>query len=240
MNQLLQKIKFMRTNRVFQYGIWALSTLIPTLISSPDLGITFGIVNNISRTYIEKGSIISEKMRLEGLNRLLILIAIGWFIVGGVILASYTFLGDNGDNSDQLFVALLLALSIFVFGIPTTLWSRVQLAMERGHESLHWEGIGKIVSFIGSLLVLLFFPNLFLLIVMTTLPTVIAAYINANIFRRNTLYTNNLILEKIKSVAETIKDNYSTLNTGAYFLLAQIAYLKCMRINHVKPLQLYF
>lgn len=208
---------------VVDYGIWVLATLIPSVISTPDFGITYGVVNEVSRTYQRDGDIAAERGRLLGLNRLLNWIAAGWLVVGSAGITAYVFLGQNGEQATRMFAALLLALGIFIFGISTTLWSRVQLAMERGHEAVNWEGVGKVVSFAASLLVLLFVPNLLLLVAVTLLPNVVTAYLNALRFRRATFGPQPTT--PALPLAEVIRKNRGVLRAGQYFLMGQVAYL---------------
>ena len=210
---------------VVDYGIWILATLIPSLITSPDFGITYGIVNEVARTYQRDGHIKADQQRLLGLYRLLVWIAGGWFILGSIFVTGYILFGNSNGKSIQVFLSLLLALTIFVFGIPTTLWSRVQLAMERGHEAVRWEGVGKVAGFVASILVLLLVPNLLLLIATTLLPTVIAAYVNAIHFRRSVFSITKYVNSKSASLRTVLSENRNALNAGLYFFLAQIAYL---------------
>ncbi|MFC4639987.1 lipopolysaccharide biosynthesis protein [Deinococcus hohokamensis] len=208
---------------VVDYGIWVLATLIPSLISTPDFGITYGVVNEVARTYQRDGHIAAERERLLGLNRLLNWIAAGWLVVGGLGISAYVFSGQGGEQAIRMFAAMLLALIIFTFGISTTLWSRAQLAMERGHEAINWEGAGKVVSFVASLAVLLLVPNLLLLVVVTLLPNVLAAYLNALTFRRTTFGPASTL--PAEGLRQIIRRNRVVLRAGQYFLMGQVAYL---------------
>lgn len=209
---------------VADYGLWALATLIPNLITSSDFGITYGIVNEMSRINSEQGDLRNQRERLLGLARLLTLIAVGWLILGTAGLSWYAFSAGHasGIEPDRVFTVLLLALGIFTLGISPSLWSRVQLAQERGHEYLRWEGIGKIVSFLASLLVLLLIPNLYLLVVASLLPNILVNYANARQYIRTELGPPH---GPRWSIRKTLNENRMVFAAGKYFFIFQLTFL---------------
>ena len=207
------------------FGVWTLATLIPTLLASYDFGITYGLINEMSKTYQRDRHFRNEKIRLGDTQRLLLMISSLWFIVGSSSIFLYVFGGGGKSEDDpgKLFISLLIALCIFVLGIPSSLWQRVQLASERGHEYVAWEGAGKVLSFLLSLLVLFTFPNLYALIIVTLLPNVVASYINAKFFVKRNF---GQVGFKVKgSLRDVIERNHSLFNSGKYFVVFQIAYL---------------
>ncbi|OLV15848.1 lipopolysaccharide biosynthesis protein [Deinococcus marmoris] len=210
---------------IADYGIWVLATLIPTLILAPDFGITYGLVNEISKIFLKYRSIASQKLRLLNLNKLLKYIAFGWLSLGLIIAGFYTVQSGSGAQSPRLFVSLCLSLATFSISIPATLWARTQLGIERGHEALRWEGIGKLASFLISLLILLFVPNLYLFIIATLLPTTICAIINGFVFRNKTFGKSNQHRENLDSLKQIMRDESELISSGHYFFIAQVAYL---------------
>lgn len=210
---------------VLEYGLWALATLVPNLVSSPDLGITNGVVNEVARTHQRDGHLKSERGRLLGLRKLLGLIALVWLALGAGGLAVYVFAGGTDDVAPfKVYTALLLALTIYVVGIPPTLWNKAQLAQERGHEYLAWEGAGKVTSLVASVLVLLLFPNLYLLIIATMLPSVVASLINSWRYQRSELGPP-IAGERGPSLRQIIGENRAVFSAGKFFVLFQIAFL---------------
>ncbi|MDV6376025.1 lipopolysaccharide biosynthesis protein [Deinococcus arenicola] len=210
---------------LLEYGVWALATLVPNLVPTPDLGLTNGVVNEVARTHQRDGHLRSERGRLLGLKKLLGLIAIVWLALGAGGLAVYTFAGGASDVAPlKVYTALLLALAIFVVGIPPTLWNKAQLAQERGHEYLAWEGVGKVTSLVASVLVLLLVPNLYLLIIATMLPSVIASLINGWRYQRSELGPA-AAGEPSMSLRQIIQQNRAVFSAGKFFVLFQVAFL---------------
>ncbi|WP_412030351.1 lipopolysaccharide biosynthesis protein [Deinococcus yunweiensis] len=209
---------------VNDYGLWSLAILIPNLVSSPDLGITYGIVNEMSRVFREEGNLRSQRERLLRLCQLLAVISFGWLLLGTVGLIWYSFGANRTSNmpSSYEFSVLLLGLLVFILGIPASLWGRVQLAQERGHEYFRWEGIGKTIGFIGSLVILITMPNVYVLIIVFLLPSVLTAYLNARYY----------IIEQLGSLSmpswnlrKSIIENRAVFASGKYFLAFQITFL---------------
>lgn len=207
---------------VLEYGLWALAALIPNLVSSPDFGITYGVVNVMARIHGEEGTLRHQRDRLVGLFRLLLYIALGWTVVGSGLLAWYVFSTPQpGLPAAQTYLVLFTALVVFALGIAPSLWSRVQLAQERGHESLMWEGVGKLVSFGASLAVLFFWPDLLLLVVVTLLPTVVTSLINAH------RYLGDLGPPQGPkwSLARTVEENREIFRASKYYFVFQVTFL---------------
>ena len=209
---------------ILEYGIWALATLIPNLVSSPDFGVTYGVVNEMAKVHREHGHLRGERERLLGLTRLLGLIALGWLTVGSLGLAWYVFGGNvqTGLDPSLVYISLVTALAMFTLGIPPSLWGRVQLAQERGHEYVLWEGIGKVVSLGASLLVLLLAPSLVLLVIAALLPNALAAYFNAWQYVRTALGKQT---EPSWPLSRVLQENRIVFGAGKYFFAFQVAYL---------------
>ncbi|ASN82942.1 lipopolysaccharide biosynthesis protein [Deinococcus ficus] len=209
---------------VLEYGLWALATLIPNLVSSPDFGITYGVVNEMGRVQHEKGNLMSERERLLGLARVLRLIALVWLCLGALGIGWYAFGPGTtpGVEPERMYAALMLALGIFVMGISPSLWGRVQLAQERGHEYVQWEGAGKVISFVSSLIVLWLVPNLFTLIVAALLPNVVMAMVNARRYIRNDLGPQT---EPSWPLRRILQDNRRVFSAGKYYVAFQLTFL---------------
>ncbi|WP_029484080.1 lipopolysaccharide biosynthesis protein [Deinococcus marmoris] len=211
---------------VLEYGLWALATLIPNLVTAPDLGIANGVVNEVARTHQRDGHLRSERRRLLGLKKLLGFIAVFWLALGAVGLAWYAFAGGADDVAPlKVYLALLLALTIYVIGIPPSLWNKVQLAQERGHEYLAWEGAGKVASLVASVLVLLLVPNLYLLIIATMLPVVVASLLNGWRYQRSALGPPVAGEGRQQSIRLIFQENRAVFQAGKFFVIFQIAFL---------------
>lgn len=211
---------------LLEYGVWALATLVPTLVPSPDLGMTNGVVNEVARIQQRDGHVRSERVRLLGLRKLLTLIALAWLALGAAGLAFYAFAGGADDVAPvKVYAALLLALAIYVVGIPPTLWNKVQLAQERGHEYLAWEGAGKVASLVASVLVLLLAPNLYLLIIATMLPSVVTSLLNGWRYQRSALGPPIAGGGQQRSLRQIVQENRAVFQAGKFFVIFNLAFL---------------
>lgn len=203
------------------YAIWFLSTLIPTVIAFPDLGISNGVINRVTIIFRKEGNIDSLTGTLKDLQSILVFLGLFWLIIGTVAILAYCSLAFK--NPEPIFLhSLWLALLIFCLGVPPVLWSKVQLALERGHENVVWEGIGKVSALILSLAVVNFSLDVRYLVITTLFPPVFFLYVNAWIFTsklpNNFLSNHDTIRNKIGKNIEIIKD-------GGYFTLIQLAFV---------------
>lgn len=210
---------------ITRYAVWFMSTLISTIVSFPDFGISNGIINKVANSNRNSNNILSMSITLKNLNFLLKLIAVFWLLIGVLAIFLYSENYDSTINRDEFRNGMLLSLLIFVVGIPPSLWSRVQLGLERGHEAVMWEGIGKTLSFLLSGVIIFFYPNMYLLITATLLPNVITSYINEHLFTRSSLPNINSKNQKRQSLLNIIRENIITIKMGGYFTVIQIAYL---------------
>ncbi|WP_189093481.1 lipopolysaccharide biosynthesis protein [Deinococcus ruber] len=209
---------------VTHYGFWFLATLISTVIAFPDFGISNGVINKIADLNRTTGSILKGITSILEVSYLLRVLAIFWFLLGSLMIFLYVRTLNHATQQDELLQTLLLSLGIFCLGIPPTLWSRVQLALERGHESVIWEGVGKAAALFLSLIVLFIHPEIRWLTVATLLPPVVAAYCNGIFFTRRDM-KNAYLSHKRKSLKETVVANLDILRTGGYFTVIQVAYI---------------
>jgi hypothetical protein len=142
---------------VHGFGLWVLATQIPSIVLSPDFGLTQALITELSLMQRERRNLRDARSRLAHLSRLLWVVACLWLVVGLVAAAVYSMIGVNAgrkltpfcrpapggqdspgsDNrgkrgdSFTLFAAFAVALLICIAGIPALVWSRAQLAQER-------------------------------------------------------------------------------------------------------------
>ncbi|WP_152550635.1 lipopolysaccharide biosynthesis protein [Deinococcus sp. RL] len=209
---------------VTEYGIWFMATLVPTLIAFPDFGISNGIINKVSDLKRRTGSIARLIPNLLELEVLLRTVSLLWLVLGSAALFMYVQSYNEVAQRGVLLETLLLSLAIFCLGIPPALWARVQLGLERGHESITWEGVGKAGALGCALLVLLHHPEIRLLTIATLLPPVLASYANAFLFRRSNLQEAKS-RDRSRGIRTILTANMETLRTGGYFTLIQVAFV---------------
>lgn len=201
-----------------------MATLVPTLIAFPDFGISNGIINRVSELKRKAGHIAAVIPSLLELEFLLRTLSVLWFLLGGAALFLYARSYNDVAQRTTLLETLLLSLVIFCLGIPPALWARVQLGLERGHESIAWEGVGKAAALGCALLVLLYRPEVRLLTVATLLPPVLASYANAFLFwKRDSQGTKSR--DHRRGIRTILAANLDTLRTGGYFTLIQVAFV---------------
>jgi O-antigen/teichoic acid export membrane protein len=207
-----------------QYGIWVLATQIPTLVVSPDLGLGQGLINEMGAHHRRWGTIATQQARLFGLVKLLSWIAFGWLALGTIAAAMYASNSQpTGATQVELFTALCLGLACFTSGIPATIWSRTQLAQERGHVAIVWEGAGKLASLAACIAILLLAPSVLGLVIAYVLPSTLALWGNAVTYVRSEFATSRPW--STPSLRVAYKQNKGTFQLGKYFVLMQFSYL---------------
>ncbi len=205
------------------FGIWVLATQIPSVIVSPDLGLTQGLINQLSSTQVRESNLSGERARMVQLSRLLRLVAFSWFILGLAGAALFVCLGAPSSNPGLLFGVLVAALAIFTAGIPPTVWAKAQLAQGRGHETVTWEALGKLVSLLGSIGILLIAPDPLLLAVAFMLPQTVASWLNAAAYERKEFCGGAAVPRQ--KLGRIKQENAGLFNSGKYFVLMQVAFL---------------
>lgn len=210
---------------VVEYGIWVLAAMIPSLVASADLGITHGVVNHMSQVVRRDGTLQSEHENLQSIARLLNGVAVGWLLLGvmGIYFYVYGMTGIPQTDQAAMFLALVVSLVIFCLSIPPSLWTKVQLSQQQAHQYALWEALGKLVSLIASVLVLVFYPNLLLLVLTSLLPSALALHANGRYYVAKTF--GAVQATGRKSVRDTLQDNYEVFASGKYFFAVQVAFL---------------
>lgn len=205
------------------YGIWFMATLIPTIIAFPDFGISNGIINRVTRTKVDGGNISTIASELLQVEYLLKIVGLIWLVLGALGIVVYS--NSYHDNQQRWLIlqVLLISLIMFCFGVSPNLWSKIQLALERGHESVFWEGIGKASSLVMSILALNFWKDVRILALATLLPPLLSSLVNAYRFKNSiSLMPKQLFLKDINLI---LKSNWETLSNGMYFTLIQLAFV---------------
>lgn len=206
-----------------EYGYWVLAVQIPSLLASPDLGLGQGAINELAATHRADGNLQAARRRLHGLVKLLAVIAATWFVVGSVVVTSYVLGSHQGGGTDRLMLAMLAALACFTASIPATVWPRAQLAQERGATAVLWDGVGKVSGLVACVAVLVFVPDVTLLVIAFVLPTTIALWLNAWIYQRS----NGLLVASgdRPRLREAFRENRHVFSVGKYFVVLQLCYL---------------
>lgn len=207
-----------------EYGYWVLATQVSTLVVAPDFGLGSGVINELGLVHRAEGGLRSQRGRLLGLVKLLRAAALIWFIIG--VTVSVLYVKASGTRTGiawDLLIALVVGLGCFTIGIPMTVWSRAQLAQEQAHRAVQWEGVGKILTLVACVVVLVFAPSLLLLVVAYCLPSTLALWINARLYVRREFAAAPP--SAIPSFREAIAQNRHVMGIGRYFVLLQVCYL---------------
>lgn len=207
------------------YTIWVLALTVPNLVASPDLGVSQGLVNRLAEVHLRDGHLAEERGRLSDLTRLLALVALAWLAIGSVACFIYVICFTNSAQlpRDQMLSALLVALAAFILGIPASVWSRAQLAQERGHVPIAWEAGGRLLAFATSLLVLQLCPNVLLLVVASLLPVAGMAWANAWLYSRSLSIDGRL--RNRSGISGVYRENGAAIRQGRRFLTLQLIWL---------------
>lgn len=206
------------------FGFWVLATQIPSMVVSPDLGLTQGLVNELGPIHRRSGSLESERDRLFDVQRLLGIIALIWLIMGLAAAYIYTDSTQTAQNRVPLFASLGVALVIFVLGIPAMVWTRAQLAQERGHEYVLAEGVGKAASLVLSIVVILLAPSPVALVAAFMGPATLASWWNARLYTRREF--GQAVRQSPPGRLRTIfRSERNLFHTGGYFVIMQVAFL---------------
>lgn len=206
------------------YAFWVLATQVPSLVVSPDLGLTSGLVNVLGAVNQKDGNLRNAQARLFGVQRLLVGIALGWLVLGVIGSVAYAQVTESGSNQALLTTTLCTALAIFVLGIPPMVWTRAQLAQERGHEYVLAEGVGRVFTLVLSIAALLVVPSPVALVVAYLAPTVAASWWNAWRYKRQEFSTVPTRAAR-RPFLEVLRSESTLFRTGALFVLMQLAYV---------------
>ncbi|MCC7128583.1 MAG: hypothetical protein IT192_07195 [Microbacteriaceae bacterium] len=206
---------------VTEFAYWLLATYVTGLVVSPDLGLGNGIVNEFGRAHRRGGLLSEQAARIRGLMRILFLIALAWFCIGALIAIVYASFAE-AELNNVLFFSLVLGLFCYLSAIPASLVQRIQLSQEKANRSVLWEGIGKSVGLVTSLLILLLFPNLYLLIVAYMLPVSVSSWLNAYLFLKS---HDISLVGRTPALISAFRANHATFQVGKWFVLMQISYL---------------
>lgn len=207
---------------VTQFAYWLLATYVSGLIISPDLGIGNGVVNEFGSDHARGIGLKTHETRIRGLIKLLSIVALTWLLVGMIIASVYAMSsGQRGDES-TIFISLALGLFCFLSAVPASVVQRIQLSQEKASQSALWEGVGKTVGLALSLAVLVWTPNLYLLVVSYMLPVSIFSWLNAFLFLKSQNIGRG---GKIPSFALAIRENRHTFSVGKWFMVMQVCYL---------------
>lgn len=210
---------------VTEYGFWVLATQLPSMILSPDLGLTNGLVNELGPVHRREGGLASQRTRLHNVQRLLTVIALAWLLIGIVGIIAYAGMSMAGDEAALLMITMGVGLFVFIAGIPPMVWTRAQLAQERGHEYVLMEGVGKAATLILSVAVLLLLPPSPVTLVMAYMvPTSAMAWFNAWRYRRREFPGTQAINRKIP-MSRVYRSERLLFRTGGLFVLMQLAYV---------------
>lgn len=208
----------------FDYGLWVLATQVPNIVVSPDLGLGQGVINGMAHVHRRDGNLSAERSRLNGLVKLLWVIAGTWFIVGVGASSIYVLVSGTPSASVwPLVTAFVVSLACFTSGVPATVFARAQLAQENGHRSVLWEGAGKILTLVLCVAVLAFSPNLILLVLAYMLPTTLAMWSNAILFAKREY--SQAPSDPTPSLRQALQQNKGLFGVGKYFVILQVCYV---------------
>jgi O-antigen/teichoic acid export membrane protein len=206
------------------YGYWVLATQIPNMVVSPDLGLGQGTINDLAEAHRRDGHLRSQRRRLVGLAKLLKAVGALWFAIGVGAICAYAF-ASGADQ--QLWTVLILGLACFTAGIPSSIWTRAQLAQERGHESVWFEGGGKLLILILSPVTLWLAPNLGLLVVVSVLPTTLALAANARYVKKR----EGIAPSPDISLWDAFNENRGLFKTGGRFVALQVCFVAGVAVD---------
>ena len=207
---------------VKSFAYWLLATYVSGLVVSPDLGIGNSIVNEFGSDHARGIGLKKHEDRIRGLIKLLSIIALTWLLVGIVIAYVYSMTSGQRQDSTTVFVALVLGLFCFLSAVPASVVQRIQLSQEKASQALIWEGVGKTVGLGLSLVVLVWVPNLFLLIVAYMLPVSFFSWLNAFFFLKSHDIAR---VGRMPSIAHAVSENRHTFSVGKWFVVMQVCYL---------------
>lgn len=214
---------------LINYGIWVLATQLPNLLIAPDLGLGNGIINDLSSVHRQDGNLRSAHRTLVGLAKLLSVVAMAWLVLGVIGSVLYAQGAASNDSRVRLLMALMASLVCFVSSVPATGWLRAQLAQERGHKGVLWEGAGKGLALVLSVIVLLVFPDPVLMVIAYLLPSSFAIWGNALAYIRKEF--SGVAMHTTPSFMEAFRDNRHLFGVGGYFLILQLCYVASTAID---------
>ena len=207
---------------VTSFAYWLLATYVSGLVVSPDLGIGNSIVNEFGSDYARGISLQTHESRIRGLIKLLSIVALTWLLAGILIAFVYSISSGQRRDSSTVFVSLVLGLFCFLSAVPASVVQRIQLSQEKASQAVIWEGVGKTVGLGLSFAVLVWAPNLYLLIVSYMLPVSIFSWLNAFLFLKS---HDMARVGKTPSVAQAVRENRHTFSVGKWFIVMQVCYL---------------
>ncbi|TFD73258.1 lipopolysaccharide biosynthesis protein [Cryobacterium fucosi] len=207
---------------VTHFAYWLLATYVTGLVVSPDLGIGNSVVNEFGSDHARGISLKTHETRIRGLTKLLSIVALTWLLAGTVVAYVYSISSGQQRDKFTIFVSLVLGLFCFLSAVPASVVQRIQLSQEKASQAVIWEGVGKTAGLGLSLAVLLWAPNLYLLIVAYMLPVSIFSWLNAFLFLKSQGMAR---VGKMPSVAQAVRENRHTFSVGKWFLLMQVSYL---------------
>ncbi|MEI2647479.1 MAG: lipopolysaccharide biosynthesis protein [Dermatophilaceae bacterium] len=206
------------------YALWVLAVQVPSMIVAFDFGLGFSVVNRIGQAYRSPDGLAAVATELAGIRVLLRVAAGGWFVLGAALALAYsTSIAQSWPDVLHAAVALSLGLLCFAAGIPSSLWGRAQLAIEQGHRNALWEGVGKLATLVCSGAVLLWAPNLFLLIAAYMMPTTLFAWLNGRLFLRRHL--DGLRGHPKVALKDAWRANRGSILYARFFVILQLGYV---------------
>ncbi|TFC83133.1 lipopolysaccharide biosynthesis protein [Cryobacterium sp. TMT3-29-2] len=207
---------------VTQFAYWLLATYVSGLVVSPDLGIGNSVVNEFGADHAKGIGLQTHETRIRGLIKLLSIVALTWLLAGVIVAAVYAMSSGQQGDEVTVFVSLGLGLFCFLSAVPASVVQRIQLSQEKASHAVLWEGVGKTVGLGLSLAVLVWAPNLYLLIVSYMLPVSIFSWLNAFLFLKSHGMAR---VGKMPTVAQAVRQNRHTFSVGKWFLVMQVCYL---------------
>lgn len=207
---------------VTDFAYWLLATYVSGLVVSPDLGIGNSVVNEFGSDHARGVSLRTHETRIRGLIKLLSIVALTWLLIGILFAYLYSVSSDQRGDEITIFASLVLGLFCFLSAVPASVVQRIQLSQETAAQAVMWEGVGKTVGLGLSLAVLVWSPNLYLLIVSYMLPVSIFSWLNAVLFLRSHGLGR---VGKMPSVAQALRQNRHSFSVGKWFLIMQVCYL---------------
>ncbi|MCO4254754.1 lipopolysaccharide biosynthesis protein [Pseudarthrobacter cellobiosi] len=207
---------------VTHFAYWLLATYVSGLVVAPDLGIGNSVVNEFGSDHARGIGLRTHETRIRGLIKLLSVVALTWLLIGVVIAYVYSISSGQQRDESIIFVSLVLGLFCFLSAVPASVVQRIQLSQEKASQAVIWEGVGKTVGLGLSLAVLLWSPNLYLLIVSYMLPVSIFSWLNAFLFLKS---QGMAPVGKMPGIVQAVRENRHTFSVGKWFLVMQVCYL---------------